>query len=391
MQEELEALLNQRWITKKKNKKLYYQIRDQLGEIRKFATEKLGCPILENSLLVKMDKIPVQPQSFMGIREFGSREEYAFFCVLLMFLEDKDSGEQFILSQLTEYVKTQMPGASPDWTSYTQRRRLIRVLRYAQQQEMLGVTDGSDEVFMNGGEGEVLYENTGISRYFMRNFTVDIMHYTRPEQFFQSQWQDMEEDRGIARRHRVYNRLFFSPGVYKNEGAPEDFEYLKNYGRRMEVELEEKLGCHLDIHKGSAYLVEGEDSRLGETLPGNTVASDCLLVIGRLVREKVEQGSWQPREDETILVDQLAFEGLLREARENCLPSLTKNYRNLTEGEWFRAIEENMEAWTMLQKIPEQRQVLLMPLLGKVEGHYPEAGETQEQTTGRKRRRRRKA
>ena len=119
MQEELEALLNQRWITKKKNKKLYYQIRDQLGEIRKFATEKLGCPILENSLLVKMDKIPVQPQSFMGIREFGSREEYAFFCVLLMFLEDKDSGEQFILSQLTEYVKTQMPGASPDWTSYT--------------------------------------------------------------------------------------------------------------------------------------------------------------------------------------------------------------------------------------------------------------------------------
>lgn len=391
MQEELEALLNQRWITKRQNKKLYYQIRDQLGEIRKFTTEKMGCSILENSLLVKMDKIPVQPQSFMGIREFASREEYAFFCVLLMFLEDKDPGEQFILSQLTEYVKTHMPGAAPDWTSYTQRRRLIRVLRYADKQEILAVTDGSDEVFMNGGEGEVLYENTGISRYFMRNFTVDIMHYTRPEQFFQSQWQEMGEDRGIARRHRVYNRLLFSPGVYKSEGIPEDFEYLKNYGRRMENELEEKLGCRLDIHKGSAYLIEGEDSRLGETLPGHTVASDCLLVISRLIREKVGQGNLQLREDETILVDQLAFEGLLREAREQCLPSLTKNYRDMTEGEWFRAMEENMEQWTMLQKIPEQRQILLMPILGKIEGRYPDSGEALEQTNRRKRRKRRKA
>lgn len=99
----------------------------------------------------------------------------------------------------------------------------------------------------------------------------------------------------------------------------------------------------------------------------------------------------QLREDETILVDQLAFEGLLREAREQCLPSLTKNYRDMTEGEWFRAMEENMEQWTMLQKIPEQRQILLMPILGKIEGRYPEPGEALEQTNRRKRRKRRKA
>ena len=70
----------------------------------------------------------------MGIREFASQEEYAFFCVLLMFLEDREPGEQFILSQLTDYVAANLPGGAPDWTSYTQRRRLIRVLRYAQAQ-----------------------------------------------------------------------------------------------------------------------------------------------------------------------------------------------------------------------------------------------------------------
>ena len=98
---ELEALLNKRWILKAEDKELYYKVRDQLGEIRKFASDKLGCHIIENAFLVKLEKIPVIPESFMGVQEFTSKEEYAFLCLLLMFLEDKDPQEQFILSQLT--------------------------------------------------------------------------------------------------------------------------------------------------------------------------------------------------------------------------------------------------------------------------------------------------
>lgn len=40
---ELEALLNKRCILKAEDKELYYKVRDQLGEIRKFASDKLGC------------------------------------------------------------------------------------------------------------------------------------------------------------------------------------------------------------------------------------------------------------------------------------------------------------------------------------------------------------
>ena len=67
---ELEILLEKRWILKSEDKELYYKIRDSIGEIRKFATEKLGCQVLENSLMVKMEKIPAIPESFMGIEEF---------------------------------------------------------------------------------------------------------------------------------------------------------------------------------------------------------------------------------------------------------------------------------------------------------------------------------
>ena len=95
-----------------------------------------------------MEKVPVKPEEFMGIQEFSSKEEYAFLCILLMFLEDKDAQEQFILSQLTEYIVANTPGEVVDWTMYTHRRRLIKVLRYAVTEGILRITDGNVEAFM---------------------------------------------------------------------------------------------------------------------------------------------------------------------------------------------------------------------------------------------------
>ena len=313
---ELEMLLNQRWILKAEDKELYYRVRDSVGELRKYCTEKLGCQILDNSLMIKMEKIPVVPEAFMGIREFTSREEYVYLCILLMFLEDKDAQEQFILSQLTEYLSAQLPGELSDWTVYTNRRRLIRVLRYAVSQGILGITDGADELFMDDAGGEVLYENTGASRYFMRNFPKDIMGYGSSLDFRDSEWFDVDEDRGFARRHRVYKRLLFAPAMYREDGSEEDFEYLKYYGRRLSEELEQIFDCHVHIHKGSAYLLSGDDCRMGTVFPGNNSISDILLLCFREIRKKIEKGQWKTGLDETCLIDQIEFENMIKEIKQ---------------------------------------------------------------------------
>lgn len=281
---ELELLLNRRWILKSEDKELYYKVRDSIGNIRKFATEKLGCQVIENSLLVKLEKIPSVPETFMGIEEFTSKEEYAFLCILLMFLEDKDAEEQFVISQLTEYIAANMPGGQVNWTLFTSRRRLVKVLRYAVSQGILRVTDGSDDLFMDEQAGEVLYENTGASRYFMRSFSKDIMDYTKPKDFEESDWFEMDEDRGIARRHRVYKKLLFSVGMYREAGTEEDFEYLKYYGRRLSEDLEQNFDCQVHIHKGSAFLIMGEDCHMGVPFPGNNVLSDIILLCCRKIR-----------------------------------------------------------------------------------------------------------
>lgn len=369
---ELEVLLDRRWVLKAEDKELYYKVRDSIGEIRRFATEKLGCQVIENSLLVKLEKIPEIPESFMGIEVFTSREEYAFFCILLMFLEDKDAEEQFILSQLTEYIEANMPGQTVDWTLYTNRRRMVKVLRYAQAQGILKVTDGSEDVFMDARSGEVLYENTGASRYFMRNFSRDIMEYDRPEDFMESDWFEMDEDRGIARRHRVYKRLLFSVGMYKSAGSEEDFEYLKYYGRRLAEDLEQNFSCQVHIHRGSAFFLPGDDCHMGAVFPGNNVVSDILLLCCTKIREKVTGGVWKTGSNETIVVDKLAFEQMLREVKAEAGAGFTKNYREMPEGEFVREILGQLERWTLVKCEEREQQVLIYPSAGKMAGRYPE-------------------
>ena len=368
---ELEILLNRRWVLKAEDKELYYRMRDAIGEVRKFASEKLGCQVTENALMVKMEKIPVVPETFMGILDFSSREEYAFFCILLMFLEDKDAQEQFILSQLTEYIAANMPGEPVDWTVYTSRRRLIKVLRYAVEQGILGITDGNDDAFMDNAAGEVLYENTGASRYFMRNFSKDITDYEKPEDFLESDWFAMDEDRGIARRHRVYKRLLFAPGMYRRDGSEEDFEYLKYYGRRLTEDMEQNFDCHVHIHKGSAYVMLGDDCRMGTVFPGNNVLSDIVLLVLAEIRQRVEQKEWNLQQDEVCVVDSVVFEQLLRKIKQTYGKGFSKNYREMPESEFVKTVMDEMELWMLIKKDEKAHQVSIYPAAGKLRGQYP--------------------
>ena len=44
-----------------------------------------------NPYLIKVEKIPAAPENWMGIQDFREPMEYVFFCIVLMFLEDKET------------------------------------------------------------------------------------------------------------------------------------------------------------------------------------------------------------------------------------------------------------------------------------------------------------
>ena len=104
----LETLLSRRWILKSQDRELYYQVKDEIGSVKKFLTEKLGYQVIVNPYLVKVEKLPAKPENWMGITEFTEKIEYVFFCLLLMFLEDKDTEYQFTISMLADYISANM-------------------------------------------------------------------------------------------------------------------------------------------------------------------------------------------------------------------------------------------------------------------------------------------
>lgn len=367
----LEILLNRRWILKSRDRELYYQVKEKLasGEEKKFLREKLGYQVIVNPYLIKVEKMPAVPENWMGILDFKEPVEYVFFCLVLMFLEEKEAEEQFVLSELTEYVQSQYEGEQIDWTVYRYRRHMIKVMKYCTACGLLNIDDGSEEGFARDYTGEVLYENTGASRYFMKNFTQDIMGYHSPEDFEKEEWIDVNEDRGIVRRQRVYRRLLMSMGMYKDSDSEEDFAYVRNYRNMIQGELSELFDCELQVHRNSAFLILNENSHLGRCFPEENTLSDIVLLFNRILQEKLQTGEIQVPLDEQIRIPREAFQRLAEECRERFGAAWNKTYREMTFGEIYREMADYMKELMLIEE--KQDEIVIRQAAGKIMGVYP--------------------
>lgn len=368
----LEVLLNRRWILKSRERELYYQVKEALasGEEKKFLREKLGYQVLINPYMIKVEKLPAVPENWMGISDFRDPIEYVFFCLVLMFLEDKEAEEQFVLSELTEYVQSQYEKEQIDWTIYRYRRHMIKVMKYCVACGILDVNDGSEEGFAKDDTSEVLYENTGVSRYFMKNFTQDIMGYTAPKDFEKEEWIDLNEDRGIVRRQRVYRRLLMTMGMYKDTDTEEDFAYVRNYRNMIQGELSELFECELQVHSSSAFLILGENCRLGRTFPEENTLSDIVLLLYQLLQEEIREGKIEVSLDEQIRLPKENFQRLAEKCKERFGAGFNKTYREMTFAEFYREVYDYMENLMMIEQA--YRDVCIKPVAGKIVGRYPE-------------------
>lgn len=365
----LEILLSRRWILKSRDTELYYYIRDELPKFRTFLTEKLGFQVIINSYLIKLEKIPAVAESWMGIKEFNDKMEYVMFVTILMLLEEKDAGEQFVLSELTEYLQTTVDVEKIDWILYKSRKYLVKVMKYLVSIGILELNDGSEEDFVKDGISEVLYENTGASRHFVRNFTKDISGFSNVSDFENSDFIDINEDRGIVRRQRVYRRLLLSPGLYRNEETEEDFNYIRNFRGVIADDFEKFFDCELHIHKTSAYLVLNEGSRLGRSFPEENTISDIVLLVNSIIMDRVRDKRAELEMDESIILSKESLNELIEECKREYGSGFAKIYRDMTTKEFCDEVSEYMFTLQFMECTGND--VRINPIVGKVAGKYP--------------------
>lgn len=365
----LKNLLDNYIILKENDKDVYYDIKDNLSSFKAFIQDKLGYDILIHPDFIKLEKFPGKVETWMGIRDFEEKLDYCLFILIIMFLEDKGKEEQFVLSQLVEYISSNFEEEKIDWTVYSTRRSLIRVLKFSSNLRLIKITDGDEVEFINSSEGEVLYENTGISKYVIRPFPMDIALAKSYKDFIDFAWNEMDRDRGTLRKNRVYRSLLFSPVVYNGGSEDQDYYYIKNYKNILENDFEKYLGWKLHIHKEAALLTLGEEDRCKDYFPGINALTDIVLCLNKKVLEKVTCRELIPKEDSSIELTKEEFIELLSELRDEKASGWSKEYREAQNEYLYKNVVSFMKEYSML--FEKEHSIVLMPLIGKIIGDYP--------------------
>ena len=316
----------------------------------------------------------------MGISEFTEIRDYCILCAVLMYLEDKEEQEQFLLSELIDYVETQLKSVMAiDWTSFSQRKSLVRVLQYMERLQMLRVYEGKSEAFSQEAGQEVLYENTGYSKYFATTFPTDISEYKSWQDFEKSDFEELSENRGAVRIHRVYRQLSVCPSFFWEGNEDADALYLKNQRQWVGKYLQENLGGNLEIYKNTAFLTLDADDCYGLVHPRDAMLSEAVLLVCAKIREKEECGEFTKTDRECIELSAVEFEKLMEECRKQNIEAWSKEFREMDKEKLTETVLEYMKNWMMIKKAGDR--LTLMPSAARLAGFYPEdfnRGEEQE-------------
>ena len=368
---EIRTLFERFWICKDTEKELYYKVKREMPEFQRFVREQLGWKLIYTDNLLKLEKRPAHAEAFMGITEFTEIRDYCILCVVLMYLEDKEEQEQFLLSELITYVETQLKVfMEVDWTSFAQRKSLVRVLQYMEKLQMLRVYEGKSEAFGAEVGQEVLYENTGYSKYFATSFPTDISEYQSWEDFEKADFEEVQEDRGSARINRVYRQLSVCPVMYWEKNDDADALYLKNQRQWISKYLRENLGGNLEIYQNMACLSLENDDCYGTVHPRDAMLPEAVLLVCQKIQDDLAIGKLEKTENERIFMSRKKFADLVHECRDKWLAGWSKEFREMDEKKLLETIVKYMEDWLMIRC--ENEQIVIYPVTGRLSGVYPD-------------------
>ncbi|HLS09180.1 TIGR02678 family protein [Lentibacillus sp.] len=362
----LGLLLEKFWVLRLHEPELYQMIREREKVLKRYVDDKLGFELIVHQHFIKLEKIPVEAKSWMGIQDFQEPRDYAMFCCALAFTENRSVDEQFLLSDICEEIKDLYPGEFPlDWTNYNHRRSLVRVIKVLEKLSILKSVEGEIDHFTMNQEQEVLYETTVYARYFMRSYPKDLFEYDTAEAILASEWERHEAD---ERRKRVYRKLFLSPVVHREGEDDADFAYIRNFRNRLREDIEAHSQFRLEVFKSAALLVAEEKKQELTLFPDQKAIMDVALHIASFLRR---QDSYQPDELGTIRISRIALEEIVANVREIYGKGWSKHYREASISTITNELVDLLFDWEMLEIEPVTHAYVIKPLFGRATGHYP--------------------
>lgn len=358
-------LLENFWVLKSDDPKKFYQLKRELKQSQSFINNQIGWKVIANDNLLKIEKTPYRASGYMGITDFNDVDDYLFLVATLIFLEDKGVHEQFLLSQYIEGIEVILGDLIElDWTSYSRRRTLIRVMEYCLNLALLKVTDGSLEGFKSGGEGEVLYENTGLSKYYPVSFNFDVTKIEGVDDLVV-----VLNDSTDTVRNSVYQQLITSPGVTWSSSEDVFGKYLKNQRFNIQKNIDRFLSGELMVFKNSAYLMVSSDDKYGTLHPSGKSISSLVLFVQKRIVEMCNNGELKLLVEDVIEMGAGEFGKLVVGVYNQVLPGLSSEYRNMDINNVIKAVVAYMEDFHLIEL--DGAKIIIQGAVARHEGSYP--------------------
>lgn len=363
----MDLLFNHYWILRSEQPEWYQLVREREKVLRRYINEKFGLRLIVHQHFIKLEKIPVEPERWMGIQEFQESMDYAVFCCALSFLEGKSVDEQFLLSELSQEIQADFPGELPlDWTLYTHRKSLIRAIKVLIDFQLIRTIDGDISRYDHNEEQEVLYEATVYSRYFMRTYPDDFTSYRYWEELLNEDWKLNQED---ERRKRVYRKLFFSPGLHRIDMQDPDFIYIRNFRNRLSEDIESHSGYKLHVYKNTVFLSTDESRQYQNLYPDAKASTDLILQFSKHLHDYPEK--YIPKENGEIVLTEGEMDAMILELRSQFERGWSKYFREKGNSAIRNEILEAMKDWMMAEVEKDSSLIKIKPLLGVLAGAFP--------------------
>jgi uncharacterized protein (TIGR02678 family) len=363
----MDLLFHHYWILRADQPEWYQLIREREKVLRRYLNEKFGLRLIVHQYFIKLEKIPVEPEGWMGIRDFQEPMDYAIFCCALSFLESKAVDEQFLLSELCQEIQADYPGDFPlEWTLYTHRKSLIRAVKVLLDFQLIHTIDGDIGRFDHNEDQEVLYEATVYSRYFMRTYPEDFSSFQNWKELLKEDWKFNQED---ERRKRVYRKLFFSPGLHRKDQQDPDFLYIRNFRNRLAEDIEKHSDYKLHVYKNTAFLSIAEPRQYHQVFPNTKASSDIILQLSKYIH--TQPNRYKINENGEVLMTEGEFEQVIDDLRGQYRTGWSKYFREHSTSGIRTELLSAMKEWMMVEVDVESSLIRFKSLLGVMTGEYP--------------------
>ncbi|CAM3264124.1 TIGR02678 family protein [Sporolactobacillus spathodeae] len=363
IQEGLTCLFENYWILRADNPERYHQLRRMEKDLKRVLDDRFGLRLHVHTQFIKLEKIPVEPKSWMGITDFQDVMDYTLFACALAFLESKEQNDYFLLSHLVEELNENYPDREAlDWTNYRHRTSLVRVVTQLLKLHLMDRIEGDIGRFAQNEQFEALYRVTLYARYFMRTYPEDIYQY---KDWHALTHEDNDRLEAHGRRWEAYRRLMMEPVVTRtSENSEQLFNYFRVQRRSIEDFFERTTPFSFELTRDAAMLTLSERKQSYTYFPAQPVIHDILLQLAAQIR------SQDPVRDAygQATLSRQEWLSLIQNVQQTAAAGWSKEFREMTTDRLADRLLDEACAWQLAETRGDQ--VILLPALVRFSGRY---------------------